>query len=69
MMGFAKNIKMAMIDKGIKVSDLAEKLETDSKVLSVKLSRDNLTGKSVEEIAAALNCDVRIVDRQTGKIY
>ena len=69
MMGFAKNIKMAMIDKGIKVSDLAEKLETDSKVLSVKLSRDNLTGKSVEEIADALNCDVRIVDRQTGKIY
>ena len=68
-MGFAKNIKMAMIDKGIKVSDLAEKLETDSKVLSVKLSRDNLTGKSVEEIAAALNCDVKIVDRQTGKIY
>lgn len=69
MMGFAKNIKMAMLDKGIKVSDLAEKLETDSKVLSVKLSRDNLTGKSVEEIADALNCDVRIVDRQTGKIY
>ena len=68
-MGFAKNIKMAMLDKGIKVSDLAEKLETDSKVLSVKLSRDNLTGKSVEEIADALNCDVRIVDRQTGKIY
>ena len=69
MMGFAKNIKMAMLDKGIKVSDLAAKLETDSKVLSVKLSRDNLTGKSVEEIADALNCDVRIVDRQTGKIY
>ena len=69
MMGFAKNIKMAMLDKGIKVSDLAAKLETDSKVLSVKLSRDNLTDKSVEEIAAALNCDVRIVDRHTGKSY
>ena len=68
-MGFSKNIKMAMIDKNLKIADLAEKLETDSKVLSVKLSRDNLTGKSIEEIADALNCDVRLVDRRTSKIY
>ena len=68
-MGLSKNIKIAMIEKNIKVAELAERLNTDSKVLSVKLSRDNLSGKSIEDIAAALDCDLKLVDRASGKMF
>ncbi len=68
-MGFSKNIKMILLEKNMKISDLATALSMDSKVLSVKLSRDNLNGKSLEEIADALNCDLKFVDRQTGKTF
>lgn len=68
-MGLSKNIKMALLDKELKTSDLAKLLNIDVKVLSVKLSRDNLNAKSLESIANALNCDIKLVDRQTGKIF
>ncbi len=68
-MGLSKIIKIAMIDKGLKVSDVSRRSKVDSKVLSVKLSRDNLSGRSLLEIAEAIDCDIALVDRTTGKIY
>lgn len=68
-MGLSKNIKMVMLDKDIKISELANRLDIDAKVLSVKLSRDNLSGKSIIDIANALECDVKFVDRSSGKVY
>ena len=68
-MGLSKNIKMVMLDKDVKISELANRLNMDAKVLSVKLSRDNLSGKSIRDIANALDCDVKFVDRSSGKVY
>ncbi len=68
-MGYAKIIKKVMLDKDLKVGDLSQKTGADSKVISVKLSRDNLSGKSVIELANALDCDIALVDRQTSKVY
>ena len=68
-MGLAKNIKIALIDKDMKVSELADKIGLDSKVLSVKLSRDSLSGKSLDTIADALDCDIKLIDRATGKMF
>lgn len=68
-MGLSKNIKMVMLDKDVKISELANRLNMDTKVLSVKLSRDNLSGKSIIDIANALECDVKFVDRSSGKVY
>ena len=68
-MGLSKNIKMVMLDKDIKISELAYRLNMDAKVLSVKLSRDNLSGKSIEDIANALGCDVKLVDRSSGRVF
>ena len=68
-MGLSKNIKMIMLDKDVKISELANRLNMDAKVLSVKLSRDNLSGKSIGDIANALDCDVKFVDRSSGKVY
>ena len=68
-MGLAKNIKKCLIDKDMKVSDLAGLLDTDVKALSVKLSRDSLSYKSIESIAEALDCDIKLVDKKTNIIY
>ena len=37
--------------------------------LSNKLFRDTMSFSDVEQIAAALGCDVKIVDRETGKEF
>ena len=68
-MGLSKNIKMVMLDKDVKISELANRLNMDAKVLSVKLSRNNLSGNSIGDIANALDCDVKFVDRSSGKVY
>ena len=62
-------LKQAMLEKNIKVSDLAEKIGMKPQPLSTKLYRDTMSYSDVEKIADALGCDVRIVDRATGKTF
>ena len=68
-MSASKQIKQAMLEKNIKVSDLAEKIGMKPQPLSTKLYRDTMSYSDVEKIADALGCDVRIVDRETGKTF
>ena len=68
-MSASKQIKQAMLEKNIKVSDLAEKIGMKPQPLSTKLYRDTMSYSDVEKIADALGCDVRIVDRATGKTF
>ena len=68
-MGISKNIKIAMLEKNLKVGDVAARLNMDPKVLSVKLSRDTMNIKSIEQIADCINCEVVLRDRETGQIF
>lgn len=68
-MGATKQIKQVMIEKNIKVSELAEKIGMKPQPLSTKLYRDTMSYNDVEKIAAALGCDVKIVDRETGREF
>lgn len=68
-MSASKKIKQIMIDKSIKNSELANLINMNSQALSNKLYRDSMSYSDVEFIANALECDVRLVDRKTGKIY
>lgn len=68
-MGASKHIKTAMIDKGIKAGTLAEKLGELPQTFYNKLSRDALRWGEAEKIANALNCDIVLRDRETGKTY
>ena len=68
-MGASKQIKQVMIEKNIKVSELAEKIGMKSQPLSNKLFRDTMSYSDVEKIAAAMGCDVKIVDRETGREF
>ena len=68
-MGASKKIKQVMIEKNIKVGELAERIGMKPQPLSNKLFRDTMSYTDVEEMADALGCDVKIVDRETGKEF
>lgn len=68
-MGASKQIKQVMIEKNIKVSELAEKIGMKPQPLSNKLFRDTMSYSDVEKIAVAMGCDVKIVDRETGREF
>lgn len=68
-MGASKQIKQVMLEKNIKVSDLAEKIGMKPQPLSTKLYRDSMSYTDVVQLADALNCDVKIIDRETGKAF
>ena len=52
--------KHKLVDRSLKVSDLARALETSHSNLSQKFRRDNFSEKEMLEIADALDCDLVI---------
>ena len=62
---FTKIIKHKLIEKDLKVSDLARLLDTSYQNLDQKLKRDNFSEKEMIQIANVLNCDISInfIDR------
>lgn len=68
-MSASKQIKQVMLEKNIKLSELAARIGMNSQPLSNKLYRDTMSYKDVEYIADILGCDVKLVDRSTGKQF
>ena len=66
-MGAAKIIKQLLIERAMSVRTLAEKLNIQPQSMSNKLYRDSFSYDEVEKIADILNCDVRVITRDTGK--
>lgn len=62
-------IKSIAADKGIKMSILAESLGMSPQVWAVKLSRGIVKIEDLEQILAALDCEIVIVDKKTRKVY
>lgn len=65
-MSVSKQIKMMLVEKDWKVSDLAEAMSTDEKKVSSqnihnKLKRDNFTEADIQDFAAALGAEAKIV--------
>lgn len=52
---FSKIIKHSLVEKDLKVSDLARILDTSYQNLDQKLKRDNFSEKEMLQIADALN--------------
>lgn len=52
---FSKIIKHSLVEKDLKVSDLARLLDTSYQNLDQKLKRDNFSEKEMLQIADALN--------------
>lgn len=55
---FAKIIKHSLVEKDLKVSDLARLLDTSYQNLDQKLKRDNFSEKEMLQIADALGLEL-----------
>ena len=64
---FAKLLKHKLIEKDMKITDVAKALETSPQNLSQKLKRDNFSEKEMEEIAAAVGCTLEISFKDAGE--
>jgi len=68
-MGASKAIKQLMQEKGISVKELSAMLGITPQSMSNKLYRDTYSYDEVLKIADLLNCDVKIIMRDTGKAF
>ncbi|MBQ8279747.1 MAG: transcriptional regulator [Roseburia sp.] len=57
---FAKLIKHSLVEKNLKISDLARLLNTSYQNLDQKIKRDNFSEKEMQEIADALQLNLVI---------
>ena len=68
-MSGAKIIKQIMTEKYLSVKQLAEMLGINAQSMSNKLYRDNFTFEEMGRIADMLNCDIKVIMRDTGKEF
>ena len=68
-MGAAKRIKMLLIEQGKSVKDIAAVLDIAPQSVSNKLYRDSFTFDEVVKICDYLGADVKIVVRNTNKVF
>ena len=58
---FTKLVKHQLVEKDLKVSDLARLLNTSYQNLDQKMKRDNFSEKEMSQIADVLNLDLKIL--------
>ncbi len=68
-MGVSKAIKQLMQERNMKVKELADAMGLSAQNMSNKLYRDSFSYNEVAKIADILNCDVKIITRDTGKEF
>lgn len=68
-MGASTVIKHIMLEKKITVKELAAKLGISAQSMSNKFYRDSFSYDEVVSIADMLNCDVKIIMRDSGKTF
>lgn len=66
---FSKKIRHVMVDKDIKLIDIASCTGQTKQAISNNLQRDTWTTKNLLKVCDALGCDVVFQDRETKKIY
>jgi lambda repressor-like predicted transcriptional regulator len=68
-MAAGKIIKQILLERGMSIKDLAVKLEIAPQSMSTKLYRDSLSYNDVVKIADILNCDVKVITRDSNKAF
>lgn len=65
----SKIIKQLLIERNLAVKELSDKLGITPQSMSNKLYRDNFSFDEVVKIANILNCDVKLITRDTKKDF
>jgi DNA-binding Xre family transcriptional regulator/uncharacterized protein YnzC (UPF0291/DUF896 family) len=68
-MGASKIIKHVLLERNVTVKYLADKLGIETQSMNNKLYRDTFSFKEIVKIADILNCDVKVITRDTGKEF
>ena len=71
-MDMTERIRIMLVKRGnMSESELARKIGTSPQNLHNKFKRNNFSIRELEEIASALDCDLRIefVDKETKKAF
>ena len=68
-MSAAKIIKQVLTERDMSVKELAQALDITPQNMSNKLFRDSFSFSEFVRIADILNCDVKIITRDTKKEF
>lgn len=68
-MAGAKAIKQILIERDMTIKQLAETLGINHQSMRNKLYRDSFSYEEVVKIADILSCDVKIITRDSGKVF
>ena len=68
-MGAGKIIKQLLLERNMSVKDLAEKMSIIPQSMRNKIYRDTFSYDEVVKIADILDCDVKIITRDTKKEF
>lgn len=68
-MAGSKVIKQLLLERGMTVKDLAEKLDIENQSMRNKLYRDSFSHAEFIKIADMLGCDVKTITRDSGKEF
>lgn len=64
-----KYIQLAMKDKNVTIQGLADAMDKSFNTTRNTLYGDNMTTKTLGQIAEALGCEIVLRDKETGKLY
>ena len=68
-MAGAKAIKQILIERDMTIKQLADAIGIEHQSMRNKLYRDSFSYEEVVKIANLLNCDVKIITRDSGKEF
>ncbi|HOJ11505.1 MAG TPA: helix-turn-helix transcriptional regulator [Clostridiales bacterium] len=68
-MSAAKIIRQVLTERDMSVKELAQALDITPQNMSNKLFRDSFSYKEVVKIADVLECDVKVITRDTKKEF
>lgn len=61
---FSQVLKHCLVDKNMKISDLARLLDTSHQNINQKIKRDNFSEKEMSQIAEVLGLELEIMLRE-----
>ena len=68
-MDITRTIKKILTDKGLGINEFAHMIDRSPQTIYNMFYRQSVSCRTLETWLDALNCDLAIIDRETGEIY
>lgn len=67
--GFEKDFRKMMVEKGLKTGEIAKAAGIPQQTLSNYLYRNDISFSKLNKILESVGCELRIVDKDSKKLY